>query len=369
MGLYACRSWLNGISDNIIGKQDLIRKVIGMKDEFDVEEARECLLEEIVGCYNCQPWEGGPVWLGPNCPLIDLLGECEIQEEHWEEVLDGFNCPSCGTDLVSEWDEVEIKSEYDKKVDAILEQAQSPELIEKLSSFNGFLEEYPYLGLADLKGIGGDIMKRIGSWPGTNLEPKIWFRARKLDTQSRIYNSREMCAPNPTEVYVREGRYNHTGQSFLYLASDPETAFYEIRQANENVCAVQRFRTTETIRVLDLRHDYFRDIDPEADILAIALIYNGSLALKPSTKSSWKPEYFIPRFVADCARLHGYDGIWFSSTIHFGRENLVVFPQKTATFVPEGECESFLWKESSKKGRIDGGTFLLHIEEESPEPD
>ena len=68
-----------------------------MDEAFDVEKARNCLLEEIVGCYNCQPWEGGPVWLGPKCDLAELLMDCEIGEEHWEQVLDGLSCSNCGT--------------------------------------------------------------------------------------------------------------------------------------------------------------------------------------------------------------------------------------------------------------------------------
>lgn len=316
-----------------------------MENEFDVEKARERLLKEIVGCYNCQPWEGGPVWLGPHCPLVDLLMECEIEEEHWQEVLDDLSCPSCGTDLTEEWDEVQTKSEYDKKVEAILEQAQAPELIERLWTFNAFLAQYPYLGMADPRGVGANIMEKIKEWPDEKLEPKIWFRARKINQESRVYKTKEMSAPNPNEVYVREGRYNHTGQSFLYLASDPDTAFHEIRQGNENLCALQKFSATEAIVVLDLRYDYFSGINPHTDLLAIALIYNGYLTKAPSAESSWKPEYLVPRFVADCARAQGYDGIWFSSAVQFGGENLVVFPQKIAVFVPEGECEPYFYKE------------------------
>lgn len=318
-----------------------------MDEEFDVEKARDCLLEEIVGCYNCQPWEGGPVWLGSKCDLADLLMDCEIEEEHWEEVLDGLSCPNCGTEFTSPYDEVEIKSEYDKKVEATLERACAPVLLEELREFHDFLASYPYLGLGDPKGMGAKIRKAIRNWPATVLETTTWFRARKLNEESRIFTPEEMCAPDPSKVYVPEGRYNHTGQSFLYLSDDPETAFHEIRLGNENLCAIQKFRATGVTRVLDLRRN-LRDLDPEADLLAIAIIYNGYLQLKPKQGTSWKPEYFVPRFIADCARLESYEGICFSSAAHFG-ENLVVFPQKMAAFVPDGECEVFVWKEQKEQ--------------------
>ena len=314
-----------------------------MDEEFNVEQARDCLLEEIVGCFNCQPWEGGPFWLGPNSDLVDLLVDCEIEEGHWEEVLAGLNCPSCGTELTSPYDEVEIKSEYDRKVEGTLRQAQSPELIEQLRRFHEFLASYPYLGLCDPSGMGQKIREAIRNWPVCQLESTIWYRARKLNEQSRIYTIEEMCAPDPNKVYIREGRYNHTGQSFLYLSGNPEAAFHEIRLADENLCAMQKFQTKEAVKVLDLRSD-LQNLDPEADLLAIAIIYNGYLQLQPQIITSWKPEYFIPRFIADCARFAGYEGIRFSSATHFG-ENLVVFPQKISAFAPEGECEVFVWKE------------------------
>jgi len=109
------------------------------------------------------------------------------------------------------------------------------------------------------------------------------------------------------------------------------------------LCAVQKFRATEVIKVLDLRHNPL-DLNPEVDLLAIAILYNGYVQLKPKPGTSWKPEYFVPRFIADCARLEGYEGIQFSSVAHFG-ENLVVFPQKMPAFLPERACEVFVWKE------------------------
>ena len=332
--------------------------------EFDAEKARDCLLKEIVGCYNCQPWEGGPVWLGPKSDLMDLLIDCEIEEEHWDEVLEDLRCPSCGTELTSIGDEVEVKSEYDKKVEEILEKAKSTKLIEKLFAFSEFLKEYPYLGLCDPGGIGNDIMERIAKWNRYKLEPKEWYRARKINEESRIFSSEEMGAPDPQKTYIWEGRYNHTGQNFLYLSDDPETAFQEIREGKQNLCAVQKFKATEAITVLDLRQDYF-NIDPEVELLAIAVMYNGFISQVPSRVSSWKPEYFVPRFVADCARKEDYEGILFSSIVRFGGENLVVFPPKISVFMIEGECVPFYLPENSIKSRIDLGTMLIHFKNKS----
>jgi hypothetical protein len=333
----------------------MIRKV-------DIKGVRKRLLEEITGCYNCQPWEESePVWLGPHCNLIDLLEEQNVPTKLFCEVLQGLHCPRCGTDFDDPWVEVEIKSQYDKNVEYLLEKIQSPELIEKLSTFSEFLAKYPYLGLKDPRGIGSHIVKTIKGWPASKLEPQSWYRARMINDESRVFRSKEMCAPNPEKAFIREGRYNHTGQSFLYLSDSRETAFLEIRQANENLCAMQKFRGTETINVLNLRHDYFSGIDPEADFLAVALIYNHSLVHRPRRTTSWKPEYFVPRFVADCARLMGYDGIWFSSAARSLGENLVVFPQKISAFKLVGRCKPFLFKEKKEKRRKKDSHIFINL--------
>ena len=333
---------------------------------FDIEAARERLLEEIAGCYNCQPWEDSePVWLGPHCDLSDILQEQEVPEELFDEVLEALHCPRCGTDFDDPGVEVETKTQYDKNIEYFLEKIQSPELIEKLSTFSEFLEKYPYLGLKDPAGMGSNIMRSIKDWPTSKLEPRSWYRARMINDESRVFCSDEMCAPTPENVVIKEGRYNHTGQSFLYLADSQEMAFLEIRQSNENLCAMQKFKATETIKVLDLKHDYFSEIDPEADFLAIALIYNHSLIHRPKRRSSWKPEYFVPRFVADCARLEGYDGIWFSSVVkHFG-ENLVVFPQKIDSFKTVGKCKPFLFKEKKEKKMNNSHLFINLLDYEN----
>jgi hypothetical protein len=330
--------------------------------KLDIKEVRKRLLKEIAGCWNCQPWEESePVWLGPHRNLIDLLEEQDVPEKLFPEILEGLHCPRCGTDFDDPWVEVETKSQYDRNVEYLLEKIQSPELVYKLSTFSEFLEKYPYLGLKDPAGIGSNIIESIKGWRTSKLEPRSWYRARMINDESRLFRAGEMCAPKSEKAFIKEGRYNHTGQSFLCLADSQETAFLETRQANENLCAMQKFKGTETINVLDLRHDYFSEIDPEDDFLAIALIYNHTLVHRPKRTSSWKPEYFVPRFVADCARLEGYDGIWFSSAVRPLGENLVVFPQRISSFKPIGKCKPFLFKDKKEKRRNKDSRIFINL--------
>jgi hypothetical protein len=43
-----------------------------MGEEFDVDKVRDCLLKEIAGCYNCQPWESQKI------PLFLPDGQFEV---------------------------------------------------------------------------------------------------------------------------------------------------------------------------------------------------------------------------------------------------------------------------------------------------
>jgi RES domain-containing protein len=244
--------------------------------------------------------------------------------------------------LTSQYDEVEVKSEYDKKVDARLREAKKPEIIQQLRVFHDFLSLYPYLGLADPAGTGKHIFDTVGAWPRVQLNSQEWYRARLIDQESRIFCSDEMCSPDPVKVSIKEGRYNHTGQSFLYLADSQDTAFNEIKRNKENICAMQKFVPDEPINVLDLT-PHLGDLDLNMDMMALAIIYNGYVNKHPDYDSSWKPEYFVPRFIADCARLNSYDGILFSSAVSFGN-NLVVFEEKRDLFKSNGPCEIYKWE-------------------------
>lgn len=140
-------------------------------------------------------------------------------------------------------------------------------------------------------------------------------------------------------------------KSFLYLSDDPETALCEINKWGDEIkCAMQKYRATEQLKVLDLRRDD-RKLNLDTDLLLIAVIYNGYLEDIPEQGMSWKPEYFVPRFLADCARLEGFEGIWFSSVWDFG-ENLAVFPEKNSAFTFDGNCETYKTKTKTKTMHI-----------------
>jgi hypothetical protein len=58
----------------------------------------------------------------------------------------------------------------------------------------------------------------------------------------------------------------------------------------------------------------------------------------------WKPEYFVPRFIADVCKSNGINGILYSSAVDFGC-NLVVFDIQTLDFCFAGTPEIFQFPE------------------------
>ena len=224
--------------------------------------------------------------------------------------------------------------------------------MDKLFEFNKFLSMYPYLGLSSSSKTGKQIFNLVKNGKVHFIESEEWFRARKLNNESRIFLSEEMGAPDPEKDYIKEGRYNHTGQSFLYLSNFEKTAFLEIKEDSENICAIQKFKIKSLNKLLDLRSNY-ENIDPEVDLIYWAIIYNGFIGNRPSGTSSWKPEYFVPRFISDATRHFEYNGIIYTSAVAEG-ENLVLFKYTKDEVFPVQNSYSYKYDENK-----DGNFYFI----------
>jgi RES domain-containing protein len=139
----------------------------------------------------------------------------------------------------------------------------------------------------------------------------------------RLYRGR--CIENPTfhdfnsppASVVREGRYNHAGRPVLYLASDERTCWEECRRPKSRFF-VMEFSVQSLLLLLN-----FSDFDELSNLLS-ALIYS-SLMSNPTESDGWsRPEYVLTRFVADCARAAGVDGIVYPSCQDSGGDNVVL---------------------------------------------
>ena len=139
-----------------------------------------------------------------------------------------------------------------------------------------------------------------------------------------------MKIPDPDDV-VSPGRFNHLGQAHWYLASSDYTAVAEVVEAEEEIAWLQKWMVGPIEPVLDIVRFGADDSVPLTDakaedlpLLAAAMIFGGHLNRPTDKKTGWKPEYFIPHYVADAAKRAGFKGIRFTSSKGLD-VNLVIF--------------------------------------------
>ena len=156
-------------------------------------------------------------------------------------------------------------------------------------------------------------------------EPKtldsVLHRAR---TKESLKNKDESQFDFPPSATVTEGRYNHAGIPVLYLASDPETCFHELRKVP---CLIAKIQITDPIKVLDLS-DTYDSHENHTDLLN-TLVYSSLLSARQDSHGWWKPKYIFSRFVSDCAKSAGFNAIKYPSTrTENDNYNIVILDKK-----------------------------------------
>lgn len=313
-----------------------------MREDEDNEEIIEEWVEKIRDkfdyCANCQPYDSGEiVWVfGEQTDLINIMLSLEIPEEFYDEVASRLRCPNCGTPLES-MSEVGVKTEYQKEVDDRVERL-TEEIEPDIEEFYQHLVKFPYLGARHP--IAEKIIKEIKSIKPIKLENETWFRARTISTSDKFTTS-DMLPPDPSKHAISEGRFNHYGQSHYYLGSNPQGCIKEICGINDKVVWIQKIIINSLDNVLDLTENWFEDWNERMDKLPY--LYGGILSNRRLTQpvehaSSWKPEYFIPRFIADICKEFSVNGLIFPSAV-YSMKNIVVFNINEMAYSFEGEPE------------------------------
>lgn len=190
----------------------------------------------------------------------------------------------------------------------------------RVRDFEHRIREYPLLGARFP--LAKNLTNLIAQARAHTIESETWVRSRRWE-QGEIFESVDMGAPPPHRT--PEGRYNHAGRPVLYLGSDDVTCGAETVERNESSRIwLQSFRVTGK-RVLDL--SWFPNLEEaldndQVDLLLAAL--HSAVHRPTEHQGHWKPEYYVPRFIADVVRWKGYDGILFNSVKGTGT-NLVLF--------------------------------------------
>jgi hypothetical protein len=315
---------------------------------------------DIVSCPNDQPCEGGAgtMWITDSpIPLQDLLSQHNVPERLWNDVACQLRCPKCDSSLVL-WQDVGTRPQFELVHEQQIEKALLRHNKE-LNEFTSFMRTNPYLGA--LHTTGKKIIRELAKFPKSTLTNQKWFRARKVQTPNAM-TADDLRPPDPQRHVIPEGRFNHFGQACWYLASDPKVAAAEATSKEERLVWIQQWQIEQLNGVLDLRawqpqEDRSSDTTNEShefSLLQIALIFGDHLNARPEQNSSWGPEYFVPRFVADAASRDGFSGMIFRSVRSFG-ENLVLFDPQTE-LLPIGKPELIRLDENEAQRR--DGMFM-----------
>jgi RES domain len=306
------------------------------------EEWAAIASEHIVSCTGCcSVVEGDYFFDGDRIGVRDfVLWSMEVPEKKAEAVVALLKCSNCHGSI-DEWDDIGIKPSYKVEEDAAVEYATRT-WGRKLTDFAAFLATYPMLGAAHP--VGKRILQEIDKFRKLTLPESVWFRGRRIDAAGKRLTPDDMRVPDPNNVAIGVGRFNHHGQPHWYLAEQEKTALEEVLDPGETLAWVQRWKVAELTDVLDLvlerrGFEFFESFlaDEEAmagviggarigelPVLALAMMWGQHLDRPVDRKAGWKPEYFVPLFVMDAAKYRGFRGVRYTS-VHGDGINLVIF--------------------------------------------
>ena len=155
-----------------------------------------------------------------------------------------------------------------------------------------------------------------------------FYRAR-VNIEGKQYNINDL--QKPPAGTVLNGRANPIGISYLYTASDAETAIAEIRGYKGEKVSVLEFNIDRDMALLDLRHPY-QTVSPfeKSEYLEVIyrympyLEYLGRELSKPVIPHKNNLEYLTSQYLCEFIKQMGYDGIIYNSSIAQG-DNYVIF--------------------------------------------
>lgn len=293
------------------------------QDDFDGWV--EAVQNDVAYCATCQSYDSGEcIWIfGDEMSWDDIFNDCEVpdDEDLREKIASQISCPHCGAGLDITCT-VGVKSDVELATDDLWDRWYKTYHY-RFEDLHDHLAQFPYLGL--LHDLGAELQAAIGKFPKSTLAAGQWHRAREVSS-SALLTADMLRPPDPSAVPIPEGRYNHFGQRAFYLAEHKEGAAREVLGDQGGIVWVQIFDLEDTSDILDLApHERaMDDPEPDIDLLSFGLMHARVLEREVQRTAGWKPEYFVPRLIADCARQSGFKGIRFRSTKHYGR-NLVLF--------------------------------------------
>lgn len=180
---------------------------------------------------------------------------------------------------------------------------------------------------------GKDLFARFGPFLGKRFAKGSlhFFRAR-INTCVKDFIVKEMRKP-PNEI-SSNGRANPIGISYLYVASEKDTAIAEVRGHKGETISVIDFSLNRNIELFDLR-DPQNTISPFEQLDELEFLYThmpfllllGDELAKPVIPSRASLDYLSSQYLCEMIKHIGYHGIIFKSSITNGY-NYVIFEDR-----------------------------------------
>ena len=317
------------------------------------EHYRKKIQDLIEYCLYCQPYdEGDAVWIfGDRIDLVDLFYKCNVPENYWDNIMKQLYCPNCGLQGFSIGIDVGTKTKIEEEIDKHMVEVYGLYGTE-VREFEALIEEYPFLALQHKFGkqIYKELVKK--QLPIVKATGKF-YRARKV-TLPDVFIKDKMYKPPKGKPL--EGRFNHAGQSHLYIASKKIAAIKEVVVCEKSLLVwCQEFKIENEIdNILDLSFDWTNLTSSTSALLLSLKVFNSIGRIDRNTEN-WRPDYYLTQFIMDCAKQANYNGIKYNSTKEISDYNLVLFYPKNLNIKAIGEpsIEIFMNKEEKENFKGD----------------
>lgn len=290
-------------------------------EELFMHEVESWFTADIACCDNCHddfvaewPYAYSADEAKFQCDSIDLscfysgsrLSESYTEEE-FKKHLPKIKCPNCGESLTHNMWPYTLPFTPPKNYRVILD-----EIARRASETPFLLLEYPFCTKVR------DAIADVAAKCSPSASNEFLFRGRSLTTGA---TSSIVDFDFPPAEFVKEGRYNHAGDSVLYLASSEKVCKAEMRHALD--LHIAKFRFPVPLKILDLMSPH--ETENEHSAILSFIVFSTLLSAKSQDKGFSRPEYVFSRFIKDCAKSLGFDAIRYPSTrTGTARFNLVI---------------------------------------------
>ncbi len=163
----------------------------------------------------------------------------------------------------------------------------------------------------------------------TGRDIKELYRAR-ISEDHTLFEFDKMGAP-PSDI-AAAGRANPFGISYLYVASNEETAISELRPHKGDFISVAKFSLHGGLKLIDLRDPIttispFRYSDEDLEMVHSKLgllIKLGEELTMPIAKGNAPLEYLSTQYICEFIKSKGFDGVIYKSALG-GGDNYAIF--------------------------------------------